>query len=86
MEKYNFDGDEAVRCTNDDASICKRFAVHLGYWSDPYLPLLVRNTNRKTPEINRGYFARVAGITNLVHKFINVNEKILFILSVLDLF
>lgn len=29
MDKYNLDGDEAVRSTNDDASICKRFAVHM---------------------------------------------------------
>uniref|UniRef100_A0A9N6WS37 [phosphatase 2A protein]-leucine-carboxy methyltransferase n=1 Tax=Alona affinis TaxID=381656 RepID=A0A9N6WS37_9CRUS len=64
------DGDEAVRSTNDDASTCKRFAVQLGYWSDPYLPLMVKGAERKTPEINRGYFARVAGITTLVHKFI----------------
>nr|CAG4651099.1 EOG090X08O3 [Simocephalus serrulatus] len=70
MDRQSLDGDEAVRSTNDDASICKRFAVHLGYWSDPYLPLLVRNTERKTPEINRGYFARVMGITNLIQKFI----------------
>lgn len=74
MDRQSLDGDEAVRSTNDDASICKRFAVHLGYWSDPYLPLLVRNTERKTPEINRGYFARVMGITNLVHKFIKVYQ------------
>ncbi|EFX83822.1 hypothetical protein DAPPUDRAFT_301561 [Daphnia pulex] len=70
MDRHNLDGDEAVRSTNDDASHCKRFAVHLGYWSDPYLPLLVRNTERKTPEINRGYFARVTVITNMVEKFI----------------
>jgi len=72
MDRHNLDGDEAVRSTNDDASHCKRFAVHLGYWSDPYLPLLVRNTERKTPEINRGYFARVSVITNMVEKFIKV--------------
>nr|CAG4649455.1 EOG090X08O3 [Scapholeberis mucronata] len=70
MERQNLDGDEAVRSTNDDASTCKRFAVQLGYWSDPYLPLLVRSAERKTPEINRGYFARVTGITNIIHKFI----------------
>nr|CAG4650268.1 EOG090X08O3 [Sida crystallina] len=68
------DQDEAVRSTNDDASICKRFAVHMGYWNDPYLPLLVRNTERKTPEINRGYFARVQGISNLIHKFITITK------------
>lgn len=94
VDKYNLDGDEAVRSTNDDASTCKRFAVQMvtylytchdgkrlrpinvfkmqGYWSDPYLPLLVRGAERKTPEINRGYFARVTGITTLIHKFIKV--------------
>lgn len=72
MDKYNLDGDEAVRSTNDDASHCKRFAVQLGYWTDPYLPLLVRNAERKTPEINRGYFARVIGITNMIEKFVKV--------------
>ena len=66
------DQDEAVRSTNDDASTCKRFAVHMGYWKDQYLPLLVRNTERKAPEINRGYFARVQGISSLIHKFIDV--------------
>jgi hypothetical protein len=44
------------------------------------LPLLVRNTDRKTPEINRGYFARVTVITNMVEKFIKV---ILTVISVL---
>lgn len=73
MDKHNLDGDEAVRSTNDDASHCKRFAVQLGYWTDPYLPLLVRSTERKTPEINRGYFARVIGITNIIEKFIKVS-------------
>lgn len=70
--RHQLDGDEAVRSTNDDASTCKRFAVQLGYWSDPYIPLLVRGAERKTPEINRGYFARVASITSLVQKFILV--------------
>lgn len=80
--KQRFDEDEAVRSTNDDASTCKRFAVQLGYWEDPYLPLLVRGTERKTPEINRGYFARVIAITSLVKKFINVIRM----LRLLDIF
>jgi [phosphatase 2A protein]-leucine-carboxy methyltransferase len=66
------DQDEAVRSTNDDASVCKRFAVHMGYWTDPYLPLLVGNTERKAPEINRGYYARVKGVSAFVQKFIEV--------------
>lgn len=71
--KQRFDEDEAVRSTNDDASTCKRFAVQLGYWADPYLPHLVRGTERKTPEINRGYFARVTAISILVRKFVTVS-------------
>nr|CAG4641813.1 EOG090X08O3 [Eurycercus lamellatus] len=70
MSERNLDGDEAVRSTNDDASTCKKFAVQMGYWCDPYLNLFVRSAERKTPEINRGYYARVASITTLVHKFI----------------
>ena len=74
VEKRVYDGDEAVRFTNDDASICKRFAVHVGYWTDPYISLFIRNTERKTPEINRGYYARVKAITILIQKFIKVKE------------
>nr|CAG4638547.1 EOG090X08O3 [Cyclestheria hislopi] len=68
------DSDEAVRATNDEASICKRFAVHMGYWKDPYISFLVRSAERKTPEINRGYFARVKGIQRLVHKFLKITK------------
>jgi len=70
VENHQLDGDEAVRSTNNDASICKKFAVQKGYWKDQYLPLFVRNVERKTPEINRGYFARVKAITILIHNFI----------------
>ncbi|XP_046854725.1 LOW QUALITY PROTEIN: leucine carboxyl methyltransferase 1-like [Xenia sp. Carnegie-2017] len=38
--------------------MCKRFAVHLGYWQDNYIQYFVKKTERKTPEINRGYYAR----------------------------
>uniref|UniRef100_A0A8D1JIK1 Leucine carboxyl methyltransferase 1 n=1 Tax=Sus scrofa TaxID=9823 RepID=A0A8D1JIK1_PIG len=47
--------DEGVRGTCEDASLCKRFAVSIGYWQDPYIPHLVRlSKERKAPEINRG--------------------------------
>jgi len=67
--------DEAVRSTNDDAASCKRSAVQLGYWTDPYLQYFVRATERKPPEINRGYYARVAAIRYLIHQFIKVNQR-----------
>jgi hypothetical protein len=35
-------GDSSnVENTNDDASLCKRSAVHYGYWEDPYLTAFV---------------------------------------------
>ena len=64
--------DEAVIATNDDASSCKRCAVTLGYWRDRYINYFVRSTDRKAPEINRGYFARCVAIKMIVDKFIEV--------------
>lgn len=67
--------DEAVIATNDDASSCKRCAVALGYWRDRYINYFVRSTDRKAPEINRGYFARSVAIKMLVDKFIEVCSR-----------
>uniref|UniRef100_A0A671FQT2 Leucine carboxyl methyltransferase 1 n=1 Tax=Rhinolophus ferrumequinum TaxID=59479 RepID=A0A671FQT2_RHIFE len=67
--------DEGVRGTCEDASICKRFAVSVGYWDDPYIQHLVRlSKERKAPEINRGYFARVHGISELIKAFLRKTE------------
>ncbi|XP_055376593.1 leucine carboxyl methyltransferase 1 [Condylostylus longicornis] len=68
--------DEAVIATNDDASDCKRCAVRLGYWKDEYIGYFVRSSERKAPEINRGYFARVKGVEMCVEKFLKkTNDK-----------
>lgn len=67
--------DEAVIATNDDASDCKRCAVRLGYWKDDYIGYFVRNQERKAPEINRGYFARVKGVEMCVEKFLKVSSS-----------
>ncbi|NP_001089458.1 leucine carboxyl methyltransferase 1 L homeolog [Xenopus laevis] len=67
--------DEAVRSTCDDASICKRFAVSCGYWKDPYIQYFVRQAKeRKAPEINRGYYARVQGVNLLLNAFLRKTE------------
>ncbi|XP_017794367.1 PREDICTED: leucine carboxyl methyltransferase 1 [Habropoda laboriosa] len=65
--------DEAIQATNDDASECKRYAVQLGYWSDPFINFFVKQTGRKAPEINRGYYARVKGIEVFIDKFIKLS-------------
>lgn len=62
--------DEPVKATNDDASECKRCAVQLGYWQDKYITQFIRPTERRTPEINRGYYARVKGVESFIYKFL----------------
>lgn len=66
--------DEAVISTNDDASGCKRFAVHLGYWSDDFIQHFSKLGGRKAPEINRGYYARVKGMRILLDQFLSQTE------------
>ncbi|XP_013360353.1 PREDICTED: leucine carboxyl methyltransferase 1 isoform X1 [Chinchilla lanigera] len=67
--------DEGVRGTCEDASVCKRYAVSVGYWHDPYIEHLVRPCKeRKAPEINRGYFARVQGVSQLTKAFLRKTE------------
>ncbi|NXQ43601.1 LCMT1 methyltransferase, partial [Catharus fuscescens] len=78
--------DEAVRGTCEDASVCKRFAVSVGYWKDPYIQYFVRQAKeRKAPEINRGkleqgwghhscYYARVHGVSYLIKAFLEKTE------------
>ncbi|XP_068003503.1 leucine carboxyl methyltransferase 1 isoform X1 [Melanerpes formicivorus] len=67
--------DEAVRGTCEDASVCKRFAVSVGYWKDPYIQYFVRQAKeRKAPEINRGYYARVHGVSYLIKAFLKKTE------------
>lgn len=74
-------GDQGVMNTNDDATVCKRFAVSLGYWKDPFIDLFFHNkhpsrSERKTPEINRGYYARVQAINYLVDQFLCYVESL----------
>lgn len=66
--------DEAVQATNDDAACCKRSAIELGYWKDPYVQFFTRSctANRKPPEINRGFYARVKGMQILLKQFLQV--------------
>ena len=65
--------DDAIRATNDDAASCKRFAVQQGYWKDPYIQYMVRSAERKAPEINRGYYARVQSVQSLLKDFLKAS-------------
>lgn len=72
MDLFRPSGDEGVISTNDDASGCKKHAVRVGYWKDDYIGYFVSHTERKAPEINRGYYARVKGIEICIEKFLEV--------------
>lgn len=73
--------DEGVQATNCDATKCKYSAVKMGYWEDNYIQHFVPGYERKTPEINRGYYARTRGVAMFMEKFFNVNLHTLFRLS-----
>lgn len=66
---------EAVQATNDDASMCKMSAVSCGYWQDPYISYFAKYYEKKTPEINRGYYARVSGIKILIDNFLKITQS-----------
>lgn len=68
--------DEAIIATNTDATECKRCAVELGYWKDDYISYFARHTDRKAPEINRGYYARVRAMEIFIHQFLEVSGSI----------
>lgn len=74
-------GDEGVMHTNDDATVCKRYAVSLGYYKDQFIDSFFHSKQpsrleRKTPEINRGYYARVQAINYLVNQFLNYVQSL----------
>ncbi|XP_074596250.1 leucine carboxyl methyltransferase 1 [Brevipalpus obovatus] len=67
-------GDDGIMMTNDDCTNCKRCAVKMGYWSDDYIDLFTRGSpriERKTPEINRGYFVRVFAVHQVIEQFLD---------------
>lgn len=82
MEHSSFMGqDEGVMNTNDDASECKKSAVFRGYYRDEYISYFVKNPDRKAPEINRGYYARVKGVEMCIERFLKVGSGLAFHIS-----
>ncbi|XP_022641231.1 tRNA wybutosine-synthesizing protein 4 isoform X2 [Vigna radiata var. radiata] len=65
----------AVQATNDDASASKLSCVKKGYMKDDYVHLFVRRPVRRSPIINRGYFARWAAIRKLLYQFLDIEKK-----------
>ncbi|KAJ3187577.1 carboxy methyl transferase for protein phosphatase 2A [Irineochytrium annulatum] len=68
----NASADDAVRGTNDDATISRASAVSLGYLQDPYVKAFMKNARtpvRRPPIINRGTYIRARAIDTLMDKF-----------------
>lgn len=65
----------AVQATNDDASASKLSCVRKGYMKDEYVHLFVRRPVRRSPIINRGYFARWAALRKLLSQFLNCERN-----------
>ncbi|XP_020538285.1 leucine carboxyl methyltransferase 1 homolog isoform X3 [Jatropha curcas] len=69
----------AIQATNDDASASKLSCVKKGYMKDDYIHLFVRRPVRRSPIINRGYFARWAALRKFLYQFLdcemNADEK-----------
>eukprot|EP00891_Asterochloris_glomerata_P002981 jgi/Astpho2/2981/fgenesh1_pm.00051_%23_4_t len=63
-------GSASVQGTNDDAQLSKLSCIKLGYYADPFLQYFVRRAVRRSPIINRGYFARQAALSQLLDAFL----------------
>ena len=51
-----------------------RYAVDQGYWKDDYVQFFCRSAEKRTPEICRGYYARVLSIQKLLVKFLKLTS------------
>ena len=56
--------------TSDEASACKKCATQLGYWQDPFVELFCKGRHKRSPEINRGYYARYIGMHKCIDSFL----------------
>ncbi|KAL6513549.1 Leucine carboxyl methyltransferase 1 [Orobanche gracilis] len=65
----------AVQATNDDASASKLSCVKKGYMKDDYIHLFVKRPVRRSPIINRGYFARYAAFRKLLYEFLDSGKN-----------
>ncbi|XP_077236833.1 leucine carboxyl methyltransferase [Tasmannia lanceolata] len=73
MAKAVFDSHSntaAVQATNDDASASKLSCINKGYMKDNYIQFFVRRPVRRSPIINRGYYARWAALRKLLLQFL----------------
>ena len=66
---------DKVKETADDAAMSKASAVRHGYYADPYVLEVVKKPVRRSPLINRGYFARVAAVDLIIRRFVELARR-----------
>lgn len=71
----SFSVDAAVQATNDEASSSKLSCVKKGYMEDKYVQVFVRRPARRSPIINRGYYARWAVIRKFLLQFLEAGTS-----------
>ncbi|KAG5466875.1 hypothetical protein LSCM1_01052 [Leishmania martiniquensis] len=62
--------DARVQHTNDDSVVSKRSAVAHEYIRDKFLRYFVKKPARRSPLINRGYYLRMAVMTDLIVRLV----------------
>eukprot|EP00467_Chlorarachnion_reptans_P019508 CAMPEP_0114493100 /NCGR_PEP_ID=MMETSP0109-20121206/3925_1 /TAXON_ID=29199 /ORGANISM="Chlorarachnion reptans, Strain CCCM449" /LENGTH=366 /DNA_ID=CAMNT_0001670021 /DNA_START=20 /DNA_END=1120 /DNA_ORIENTATION=+ len=65
----------AVQGTSDDAAVSKLCAAERGYIDDEFLQHFVIKKAKRSPLINRGYYARVAAFEIAVKDFLTNKQK-----------
>jgi [phosphatase 2A protein]-leucine-carboxy methyltransferase len=59
----------SLEWTNSESSRSKAAIATLGYTTDPFIHLLCHSSLKRTPEINRGYYARTVAVEHLIKQF-----------------
>ncbi|KAG1669866.1 hypothetical protein FOA52_012454 [Chlamydomonas sp. UWO 241] len=76
-----FSSDTSVQGTNDDAQVSKLSCTKAGYFRDDFISFFVKRSARRSPLINRGYFARYSALRQLLLDFLRTAGKDAQVLS-----
>ena len=76
MKRFDIQ-DNAIRGTNDEASVSKAAVVSKGYYRDDFVSFFIHGPPVHPPPLmNRGYYARVKSIETIVKRFLGCCEGI----------
>ncbi|OAF63883.1 hypothetical protein A3Q56_08417, partial [Intoshia linei] len=67
--------NDIIHITNDIATEAKYSTVEMGYFDDPFIKHFINKkiSERKSPEMNRGYYVRLKVITNMCCQFVKTH-------------